>query len=616
MPRWPGLRGEGQTAARREGVEGEERLETRWLGSGLKRRWNLRIPKEFGGLVAAITGAYPALARSRDWLGRLLANRGVREPEGALAFLEASLSKSVRSPLLMKDMGRAAMRLGDAVRGGEPIVVFGDYDVDGISGSAQLLTFFREIGVEVRVYVPNRLREGYGLNEAAVRQFAADGARIVISVDCGSANIRELTLASALGLDVIVCDHHHLPAGRPPAFAVLNPLQPDCPFPFKGLSGAGVVFYLLMGLRAELRERGVDPLPDLRRYLDLVALGTVADVMPLRDENRVFVKYGLGELDRTSRPGIVALREMTSAGPVSVRTVGFRLAPLLNACGRLSDARSAVELLTTESLTDARAALVTLDSHNRERQALQRRMLGEAIAMVEADRDWRRRASIVVGSPDWHPGVVGIVAARLAERYYRPTFVMSLSDSLARGSGRSIPGVHLVETLRECGAPLLSFGGHQAAAGVTLRSAEVGSFAAALERRLREQTRTEDFVPQLEIDGEISLGELTPELMEDLEALEPTGPANPAPVLLSRRVQIVSRRDVGAPIEQEEEQQPPHMKLLLRQEGVALEAIGFQMSSLHASARERIDVVFSPVSSDWGGRRRVELRMLDLRPAE
>ena len=566
--------------------------------------------------MAAITGAYPALARSRDWLGRLLANRGVREPEAALAFLEPSLSKSVRSPLLMKDMGRAAMRLGDAVRGGEPIVVFGDYDVDGISGSAQLFTFFREIGVESRVYVPNRLREGYGLNEAAVRQFAADGARVVISVDCGSANIRELTLASALGLDVIVCDHHHLSTGRPPAFAVLNPLQPDCPFPFKGLSGAGVVFYLLMGLRAELRERGVDPLPDLRRYLDLVALGTVADVMPLRDENRVFVKHGLRELDRTTRPGIVALREMTSAGPVSVRTVGFRLAPLLNAAGRLSDARSAVELLTTESLADARAALVTLGSNNRERQALQRRMLGEAIAMVEADRDWRRRASIVVGSPDWHPGVVGIVAARLAERYYRPTFVMSLSDSLARGSGRSIPGVHLVEALRECGAPLLSFGGHRAAAGVTLRSAEVGSFAAALERRLREQTRTEDFVPQLEIDGEISLGELTPELMEDFEVLEPTGPANPAPAFLSRRLQIVSRRDVGAPTDQEEERQPPHMKLLLRQEGVMIEAIGFQMSSLHASARERIDVVFSPVCSDWGGRRRVELRMLDLRPAE
>jgi single-stranded-DNA-specific exonuclease len=289
---------------------------------------------------------------------------------------------------------------------------------------------------------------------------------------------------------------------------------------------------------------------------------------------------------------------------------------LLNAGGRLSDARSAVELLTTESLADARAALVTLDSDNRERQVLQQRMLREAIAMVEADRDWRRRASIVVGSPDWHPGVVGIVAARLAERYYRPTFVMSLNDSLARGSGRSIPGVHLVEALRECGAPMLSFGGHRAAAGVSLRSAEVGLFAAALEHRLHEQTRMEDFVPQLEIDGEISLGEITPELLEDLEALEPTGPANPAPVLLSRRIQIVSRRDVGVPVDHAGEQQPPHMKLLLRQEGVTLEAIGFQMSSLHASARERIDVVFSPECSDWGGRRRVELRMLDLRPAE
>jgi len=591
-------------------------VETRRLGNGLKYRWDLRIPEDLGGLGAAISAAHPDLARSQDWLGRLLANRGVRETEAALAFLETSLAKNLRSPLLMKDMGRAVMRLSDAIRGGEPIVVFGDYDVDGISGSAQLLNFFREIGVDAGLYVPNRMREGYGLNDGAVRRLAGDGARVLISVDCGSANIRELTLANALGLDVIVCDHHELPRERLPAFAVLNPLQPDCAFPFKGLSGAGVAFYLLMGLRMELRARGVDPLPDLRRYLDLVALGTVADVMPLRDENRVFVKHGLRELDRTTRPGIVALRDITSPGPMSVRTVGFRLAPLLNASGRLSDARSAVELLTTSSLEDARVRAARLDDDNRDRQALQRRMVGEAIAMVEADGDWRRRASIVVGSPDWHPGVVGIVAARLAERYYRPTFVMSLSGSLARGSGRSIPGVHLVEAVRDCGASLLSFGGHRAAAGVTLRSAEVGSFAAALDHCLRERTRVEDFVPRVEIDGEMSLRELTPELVEDLGMLEPTGPANPAPVLLSSRVRIVSRRNVGSPGGQGEDQQPPHMKLLLRQDGMTVEAIGFHMSSLHASVRERVDVVYSPLWSDWGGRRRVEIRMLDLRPAQ
>jgi single-stranded-DNA-specific exonuclease len=476
------------------------------------------------------------------------------------------------------------------------------------------VSFFRELGVDVGFYVPNRLTEGYGLNEVAVRQLAGAGTRVVITVDCGSADTQELALANALGLDVVVCDHHQLTGDRPPAFAVLNPHQSDCEFPFKGLSGVGVAFYLLMGLRMELRERGVGPLPDLRRYLDLVTLGTVGDVMPLRDENRVFVKYGLQELGRTNRPGIVALREM-SEGSISVRTVAFRFAPLINAGGRLSDARVAVELLTASDLEDARARAALLDAENRERQALQRRMIGEAIAMVEDEGMWQRRASIVVGSPSWHPGVVGIVAARLAEKYYRPTFVMSLGERVVRGSGRSIPGVDLVEAVRECGASLVSYGGHRAAAGVSLRRAEVGSFTLGLERSVRARTRGDDFVPQLDVDGEIQLSELTPELVEDLGVLEPTGSENPAPVLVSRGVHVVSRRDVGVPDERDEKGRPPHMKLLLRQDGVSLEAIGFRMSGLPVNARERIDLAFSPECSEWGGRRRLELKMLDFRPA-
>jgi single-stranded-DNA-specific exonuclease len=583
----------------------------------MRRRWVLRRADEAacGRLAAGIAEAQPTLARSARWLATLLANRGLDEPAAALAFLDPTLSRHVRSPLLMTDMRRATMRLADALRGGERIVVFGDYDVDGVSGAAELLLFFRELGVEAGLYVPSRLREGYGLNEGAVRQLAREGARVLVTVDCGTANVRELALAQQLGLDVIVCDHHHAPAERPPACAVLNPQRRDCTFPFKGLSGAGVVFYLLMGLRMELRERGVTRLPDLRRYLDLVALGTVADVVPLVEENRVFVRYGLRELERTRRPGVAALRQITATAGATVQAVGFRLAPVLNAGGRLADARRSVELLTTESTVQARDAAARLWEENRERREIERRMVEEAVAMIEADGQWRRRASIVVGSPAWHPGVVGIVAARLVERYYRPAFVFAVGDTLARGSARSIPGLHLVEALADCREMLASFGGHRAAAGASLRAEDLGRFAGAFERSVRGRTRGRDFIPELEIDAVVSLADVSRPLVEDLGTLEPTGPANPPPTFAARDVGVVDRRAVGTPEEQNGEMQPPHVKLRLQQGECTVDAIGFRMRGIAPAVGTRVDLVFTPERDDWNGNRAVGLRIIDLRPA-
>jgi single-stranded-DNA-specific exonuclease len=587
-------------------------------GQGVQRRWTIREvdAASVTRLADGIRGSFPSLGRSSHWLAALLAKRGLGETDAALAFLAASLADHVRSPLLMKDMGRATMRLADALRGGERVVVFADYDVDGVTGAAELLLFFRELGAEAGLYVPSRVREGYGLNEAAVRRLAGEGARVVVTVDCGTANIRELGLASQLGVDVIVCDHHHAPKERPPAFAVLNPHQADCPFPFKGLSGAGVVFYLLMGLRMELRERGVSPLPDLRRYLDLVAMGAVADVMPLREENRVFVKYGLRELGRTTRPGIVALKEVGAVDVPTVQSVGFRMAPILNAGGRLADARQSVELLTATDLAAARVTAGSLRASNDERREIEARMLDAAIAMVERDGDWRRRASIVVGSPEWHPGVIGIVAARLAERYYRPAFVVSTAERTARGSGRSIRGLHLVEALGDCGDLLTGFGGHAAAAGFSMRSEDLSRFAAAFEQSVRARTDAEDFVPRLDVDAEVPLAEVTRELVEDLRVLEPSGPANPTAAFVARAAEIVARRDVGAPVpESSGELRRPHLKLFLRQGAATYDAIGFRMSAIPVRAGDRVDMVFTPECNDWGGRREVSLRLLDLRPA-
>jgi len=587
---------------------------------GAQRQWVLRGPErraaDLAHLEESIAEAFPDVARSRRRLALLLANRGLGTPADALAFLTASLSAHVRSPLLMKDMRRATMRLADALRAKERIVVFADYDVDGISGAAELLLFFRELGLELGLYVPSRLREGYGLNEAAVRQLAAEGARVIVTVDCGSANREELSLASRLGLDVIVCDHHHVPTERPPALAVLNPHQADCEFPFKGLSGAGVVFYLLMGVRMELRERGVKALPDLRRYLDLVALGTVADVMPLREENRVFVKYGLRELDRSSRPGVAALKEVAPVEMATVRAVGFRLAPVLNAGGRVADARRSIDLLVSTDLSEARATAARLRDDNTERREIEQRMVAEAIAMVESDGCWMRRASIVVGSPSWHPGVVGIVAARLVDRYYRPSFVLAMGEEVTRGSGRSIAGLHLVETLEDCRERLVGFGGHRAAAGVTLRTDEMPRFAAAFEQSVRARTDATHFIPRLDVDEEVLLGSIDRALVDDLRTLEPSGPGNPAPTFLSRAVEIVSRREVGVPDEQSGDVRRPHVKMLLRQGSAVFDAIGFRMSRLPIRQGQVVDLVFSPQAEDWGGRSGVSLRVIDMRPVD
>ncbi|HYY05419.1 MAG TPA: DHHA1 domain-containing protein, partial [Candidatus Limnocylindria bacterium] len=425
--------------------------------------------------------------------------------------------------------------------------------------------------------------------------------------DCGTADEGALARAADLGLDVIVCDHHHAPTRRPPALALLNPLQPGCAFPFKGLSGAGVVFYLLMGLRAELRARGHDRLPDLRRYLDLVALGTVADVVPLREENRVLVAHGLRSLERTARPGLVALKETALVDAVSVRAIGFRLAPRLNAGGRLADARVAVELLITESEERARALAAELEVQNAERRALEEAMVAEAVSALEASRDPQAR-TIVVAREGWHPGVVGIVAARLAERFHRPTLAIALEGATARGSGRSVRGVHLHAALGECRALFEAFGGHRQAVGFTLRRERVGELAARFEQAVAGGTRPADLEPLLEIDAEAPLPIITPALAEALGVLEPHGPGNPEPALVARSVEIEGVRRVGDPAR-------PHLRLRLRQDGRTLPAVGFGLGALPVRVGDRVDVVFRPRLERWQGTERLEAELLDVRGA-
>jgi len=575
-----------------------------------KRRWVLRTPDP--ARVESLCAA------SRSWstplsplLAGLLLNRGIDSPERAATFLTPALRTGLRSPLLFPDMARATGRLVRALVQRERVCIYGDYDVDGVTGSAQLLLFFRELGMTPDLYIPHRMREGYGLNAHAVRAIAERGATVMITADCGATAHAEVALAQSLGIDVIICDHHYVPDQRPPAYAVLNPMEHACPFSFSGLSGAGVVFYLLMGLRMRLREHGQEPLPDLRRYLDLVTLGTVADLVPLLEENRVLVTHGLKEIERSQRPGVRALKEVSGEAEVSSSYIGFRLGPRINAGGRLAEAQKAVELLTTTDIARARELALDLDRENRARQGIEERILHHAIATVESWPDLCERRSIVLASAEWHPGVIGIVASRIVERFHRPTFLIALDGEKGKGSGRSPKMFHLYEGLKACAELLDGYGGHRQAAGLSIQASRVEAFALRFEEVARERMRTEDLIPETDVDAELDLSALNGETMAEVRRLEPYGQGNPEPVFLARKVHVISVRTVGGvPLLGK----TGHLKLLLRssQGGRPVDTIGFGMGDAPVRQGGRIDLLFTPEINVWNGNATLQLRVRDL----
>lgn len=565
----------------------------------MARRWSLS-----SGQPDAEAALGRALAVS-PLLARLLVARGVDTPAAAAAFLSARLADQLRSPLLFKDMPAAAERVIRAVARGERIGIYGDYDVDGISGSALLVCFLRALGHDPALFIPHRLRDGYGVSEAGVQRLAAAGARVMITVDCGGVSHREIGGARALGIDTIVCDHHQVSGTPLPAHAVLNPIEPDAGFPFSGLCGAGVALYLALGVRLRLRESGHTALPDLRRYLDLVTLGTIADIVPLLEENRALVKYGLRELTQTGRPGLVALKQVSGVAEVSTAAVGFRLAPRLNAGGRLADATRAVELLTTDDSARATQLAHELNEENQARQAIEQEILDDALRRITGDPDFAARRSIVLASDTWHPGVIGIVAARLVERFYRPAVLVALDGDSGRGSGRSIRGCDLHQAFKSCRAQLEGFGGHRMAAGLSIRREQVAAFAGEFEEAVRSGTRPEDFVEHTIADAELSFDAIDDALLAELARLEPHGAGNPEPVFLARRVSVLSRRVVGE----------RHLKLSLRQGKRVLPVIGFGMAEHPVEEGGDVDILFSPEHNEWNGQTAIQLRLRDLRPS-
>lgn len=535
-------------------------------------------------------------------LARLLLLRGINNDEEGRAFISARLS-SLPDPSLLPAMDVACERVYQALVNNERISVHGDYDVDGISGCSLLVEVLRALGGDVDYHIPLRMKDGYGLSTDALHQSAKAGCRLAISVDCGVSAVDEADLAEELGLDLIITDHHQPPEILPRCLALINPHLPDNEFPWLDLSGVGVAFFLLVGLRRYLRNHGffeerVEP--DLRHSLDLVALGTIADIVPLGGVNRILVRSGLELLDQGRRPGIAALKKVADVKKVTSGSVAFRLAPRLNAAGRLEDATLGVRLLLNQAGEDTEALARMLEGFNRERQTIEQQTFDQAVAMLDEESD--ERFSIVLASADWHPGVIGIVASRLVERYNRPTVLIALkSGQLGKGSARSIAGFHLFDAFKVCSEPLCGFGGHAMAAGLTVDAANIDSFREQFEREASRQLCKEDLLPVIHHDGGIDLSHLSLELVEQIEQLNPFGMGNPQPTFVCRSCRVFTPRVLA----------DKHLKFVVEQAGKRVDCIAFGQAESFESLSGSVDILYRPGINEWRGNRSLQLQVID-----
>ncbi len=532
-----------------------------------------------------------------------LLNRGICSFEEARYFFRAGWS-DLHDPFLMKDMDSAVSRVIKAIENKETIFIYGDYDVDGITSASMLFIFFRKLGLEVHYYIPDRLKEGYGISETGIEQALAKNADLLISVDCGITAVKEAAYAKKMGLDVIISDHHEPAAKLPDAVAILDPKRTDDEYPFKELAGVGVAFKLIQAVcrRMNYSEETAQD------FLDLVALGSVADIVPLTGENRILVSLGLERISRHERLGLRALAESCGLMGKSIGTgqVVFIMAPRINAAGRMGNAERAVNLLVSEDNDEARKIADVLEKENCIRKNVDEETFHEATQMLP-DTLTEEDAAIVLAKEGWHSGVIGIVASRVAEKVNRPTIMIAVEDGIGKGSARSISNFDIYEALKKCEYLLSAFGGHKYAAGLTVETSNIPEFALQFRKIAAESLTAEDFEPILSIDAEIGLPEINAKLIRVLNQFAPFGPLNMRPVFMSRNVQVIgSPRIVGN----------NHLKFRVRQKGSVFDAIGFDLGSLAyrlAPGENNLDMVYVIEENIWNGTNRIQLRVKDLR---
>lgn len=535
-------------------------------------------------------------------LCKILVQRNIETYEQAKDFFRPQLT-SLHSPWLMKDMDLAVDRIQLALHKKEKILVFGDYDVDGTTSVACMFQFLNKIHTELDFYIPHRYKEGYGVSKAGIDFAKENGFTLIISLDCGIKSVELISYAKDLGIDFVVCDHHLPDEKLPPAIAILNPKQKECNYPYKELCGCGVGFKLICALTERLNLPAETPF----EYLDLLATAIAADIVPMTGENRILAFHGLVKANKNPNHGIKALTKLSSlAGEIHITNLVFMIAPRVNAAGRMDDARKAVQMFIASTEEEALHFAEMLHTDNTERKEADKAITEEALAMIEENKIWKNHKSTVVYQPHWHKGVVGIVASRLIETYFRPTIVLTKSGNYAAGSARSVPSFNLYEAIHSCREHLLGYGGHFAAAGMTLELSQIDAFRNKFEEVVSATILPEQLIPEIVIDSEIQFSDIKQSLYNILCQMEPFGPENLRPVFVARNVV-----DTGwSKIVKEE-----HLRVSLKQNNAVLTGIGFWMADKYELLKQQkpVDVVFKIEENEWNDQKSLQLKIIDLR---
>jgi len=533
---------------------------------------------------------------------RILAQRGIATFGQAKDYFRPKITE-LHSPWLMKDMDKAVTRILGAFQKQEKILVYGDYDVDGTTAVACLFQFFQKWYIPDRIdfYIPHRYREGYGISRQGIDFAKEKGFNLIISLDCGIKSVDLITYAASLGMDFIVCDHHLPDPELPPAVAILNPKQADCPYPYKELCGCGVGFKLITALCEKLDFRSDEPF----HYLDLVATAIAADIVPMDGENRILAYYGLKKVNENPNNGIKALIQLSGLQKeLKITNLVFMIAPRVNAAGRMDDARKVVQMFTAPDLTEAMIFASLLHADNTDRKETDLSMTEEALALLDKDASQADRKSTFLYQPHWHKGVVGIVASRLIERYYRPTVILTRSGDLIAGSARSVNGFNLYEAIHACREHLVGYGGHFAAAGVTLLPEQVVAFELKFEEAVASMIDPLSLVPEIIIDADLSFADIKESFYNILNQMQPFGPGNTQPVFIARKVM-----DKGYSRIVKEQ----HIRFSLSQNGSMMDGIGFGLAhKFHLfETREPLDVVFTLEENEWNNQKSLQLKVID-----
>ncbi|KPL00931.1 MAG: hypothetical protein AMJ91_02400 [candidate division Zixibacteria bacterium SM23_73_3] len=538
---------------------------------------------------------------------RILVTRGLDTISKAEGFLSPSLD-NLLDPFLLSGMQKGVERVIRALKEREKIMIFGDYDVDGITSTSLLFLVLNKLGAEVTYYLPNRLNEGYGLSKEGIQESEKRGVRLIISVDCGITAVEEVTFAKSKGIDTIITDHHEPKEILPNACAIINPKIIEEGYPGGELSGVGVAFKFAQAIYRRLGQEE----SELQDHLDLVALGTAADIVPLVGENRIFTKFGMAQIAKTTKPGLKSLIFVSGILGQKIGTgqVVFILAPRINAIGRLGDADLAIKLLTTRDESKASEMARILDDENRRRRDIDEITLKEALDLIGQDADLATDKAIVLASSGWHQGVIGIVASRLVERFHRPTIMIAIDGAEGKGSARSIPGFHLYEALRECEEYLVQYGGHKYAAGLSILPEKIHPFREKFKKVSDKKLSRDDLIPRLSIDSELELEQINPELVGVLDIFAPFGPQNMRPVFSTRDLHIWGEPHVVG---------NNHLRLRVKKEGPVFDCIGFgmgDMSKLLSMKGIRIDLAYVVETNFWNDTYKIQLRIKDLRISE